>query len=238
MQCLDLFFPRQVKCVTCGFETNRFGICDECIKMLEFIKSPVCEICGGSASNNSSVCLDCKDSIHFYDKGYMVFNYSGDVRMKIIALKQNGVKAVGEMFAHFMRDKFDEILSNHNIDVVIPVPISNERIKERKYNQSEVLCSELLDTNKVDVSILKRIKDTPHQTGLSRDNRIKNLIASFEISDKSLIKDKDVLIVDDIYTTGSTVDAISKILKLAGAKSVMVLCLARAVLKLDKIIRE
>ena len=236
MGVIDLFFPRQVKCVTCGEEVNKFGICEKCVRLLTLVPSPTCEICGGENSGKGKVCFECKGRHFDFVRNYSIFSYSGDVRNKIISFKQNGNKAVGEMFAYFVADKYDSIRAKHNFDLVIPVPISEARLKSRKFNQSEVLCSQISDRDKVNNSILIRTKDTPHQTGLSRSNREENLKNSFEVVDKKLVKGKTVLVVDDIYTTGATLNACAKVLRDAGAKEIFTITLARAIVKKDKII--
>lgn len=236
MGVIDLFFPRQVKCVTCSEEVDKFGICEKCARLLTLIPSPTCEICGGENSGKGKVCVECKGRHFNFVKNYSIFSYVDDVRNKIVSFKQNGNKAIGEMFAYFISDKYDEINAKHNIDIVIPVPISDARRKSRKFNQSEVLCSQISDRDKVNNSILIRTKDTPHQTGLSRSNREENLKNSFEIKDKKIIKSKTILVVDDIYTTGATLNACAKVLKNCGAKEIFTLTLARAPIKKDKII--
>lgn len=236
MSIIDMLFPSQVKCLNCGAETNRLAMCDDCIKYLTIIPSPTCSICGGELSGKGKVCIECKGRDFAFTRNYSIFVYADMVRNKIIDFKQNGHKSIGEMFAYFIEDKINEICGKYNIDVIIPVPISEERLKERKFNQSEVLCGRLLLTNKVDVNILKRIKPTPHQTGLSRSNREENLKDAFVVVDKKKIKDKTVLLVDDIYTTGSTLNACSKVLRSEGVKQVITLTLARVPIKKDRVV--
>ncbi len=236
MGVVDLLFPRQVKCVNCGDEVDRFGICDKCVKLLTLIPSPTCEICGGENSGKGKVCIECKGRHFEFVKNYSLFSYIADVRSKIISFKQNSNKAIGEMFAYFIADRYDRIIAEHNIDIVIPVPISVDRLKSRKFNQSEVLCSQISERDKVNNSILVRVKDTPHQTGLSRLNREENLKNSFKVMDKKIVKGKSILIVDDIYTTGATLNACARSLKDAGAKEIFALTLARAPIKRDKVL--
>lgn len=235
---MELLFPKQVKCVTCGNETNKFGICDKCIKEFSFIKGNTCEICGIDISDKNNVCYECKGREYSFDKNFAIFHYSGDVRDKIISFKQSRVKSIGEMFAYFIADKYEEISKYFDIDLIVPMPISSERLKTRKFNQSEILCNELKYTGKVRNDILLRVKDTPHQTGLSREHRKSNLEGAFKVTDKKLIRNKIILIVDDIYTTGSTLNECAKTLKKAGVKRVLTLTFARTPIKLDRIIKS
>ena len=114
-------------------------------------------------------------------------------------------------------------------DVIIPVPLHATRLYERGFNQAEVLCEEISKKYERQYrnDLLFRIKDTPHQTGLNRDNRLLNLSNAFKITDIKKIKNKRILIIDDIFTTGSTLDEVAFTLLKAGAKSVSGLCLAR-----------
>lgn len=234
MSVLDLFFPTNCKCMFCNCETPEFGICDNCYSMLPIIKGKTCEKCGGENHGRGAVCIECKNREHDFDKNYCVFHYTGDVRDKIVNFKQGGKKYYGYSFSWLIERKYLEI--DENIDIIIPVPINETRLKERGFNQSEVLCEELLLTGKVDLNVLARVKDTPHQTGLNRENREKNLKGSFELLDKKKIKDKNILLVDDIYTTGSTLNECARLLKSKGANKVIGLCLARAVIDKSRIV--
>ena len=235
MSIIDLLFPSQVKCLNCGVEVDKLALCDNCIKYLTFIPAPSCDICGGELSGKGKVCIECKGRDFKFKKNYSIFLYTDMVRNKIIDFKQNGHKAIGEMFAYFIEEKCNEILSKNNIDIIIPVPISEERFKERRFNQSAVLCSSL-PKDKVREGVFIRVKPTPHQTGLNRKNREDNLKSAFGVTDKKLIKGKDILLVDDIYTTGSTLNACACELMSAGAKSVISLTLARVPVKKDRVL--
>jgi ComF family protein len=236
MSIIDLFFPRGVKCVFCGRETEEFGICNNCIDKIEFVEEPCCIRCGGKVKGKTKVCIECKGRDFEFERNYSVLIYDGDVRDKIIAFKQSGHKYIGEAFSWLIERKFKDLGLMDKIDFIIPMPINDRRRKERGFNQSEVLCKELLETGKVDMTILTRIKDTPHQTGLSRENRENNLRGCFKVADKKKIKGKVVLVVDDIYTTGSTFNECARTLKKAGASQVFTMSLARAPIKKDNII--
>ena len=236
MSIIDLFFPRQVKCIFCSSETKEFGICDKCYESLPFLTSPICHNCGGKLIGKGKVCIECKGRHFDFDRSFAVLSYEGDVQDKIISFKQNGNKYIGETFAWLIDRKFHELYLD--IDIIIPVPISEERTKERGFNQSEVLCVELLSTGLVDTGVIKRVVDTPHQTGLSRENRENNLKDCFKVIDKKKIKGKNVLLIDDIYTTGSTLNECSKTLKKNGVNKVFALCLARPPIRMNSVVEE
>ncbi|MGN0961288.1 MAG: ComF family protein [Christensenellales bacterium] len=234
MYAIDLFFPRQVKCIFCGKETKVFGICDDCYKLLPLIKNPTCHKCGGRMMAKGKVCVECKNRTTALDRCYSTLEYTNEIQRKIISFKQNSVKHIGETFSYLISDKFDEI--EENIDIIIPVPIGKNRLKIRGFNQSEVLCNELKEKGNIVLNILVRPDDTPHQTGLGRKNRLANLKDAFKVTDKTKVKNKTILLVDDIYTTGSTLNECAKTLKNAGASKVIGLVLARASYKLDRVL--
>ena len=233
MDIIDLFFPRQVKCIFCGRETKEYGICEDCYDHLPFVEPPYCVKCGGHVIGKGHVCVECKKKETEIDSCYSVLYDIDDVAKKIVSFKQSGAKYLGESFAYLIEDKFKQI--NERIDMIIPVPISERRLKERGYNQSEILCNEL-PKDLVKTDVFARIEDTPHQTGLGRSNRLSNLKGAFKVLDKKSIKGNVVLILDDIYTTGSTLNECARTLKSAGAKKVIGLTLARAKPKMEKVL--
>ena len=90
MSILDLFFPRQVKCIFCGKETNKFGICDDCNQFLPYIKGDTCKICGGEKTGKGKVCVECKNRNYNFDRCYTVFNYVDDIAKQILSFDFSG----------------------------------------------------------------------------------------------------------------------------------------------------
>lgn len=234
MDILDLFLPKGVKCIFCGRETKEYGICKECYSHLPFVTGITCHKCGATMSGKGYVCVECKNKKTEIDRNYAVLNYDDLVKSKVISFKQGGVKYIGDAFAHLMREKYDVI--SENIDIIIPVPLSKNRLKSRGFNQSEVLCNELTELNKVRTDILARPEDTPHQTGLDRKNRLSNLKGAFKVNDKKAVRGRSILLVDDIYTTGTTLNECASALKSAGASKVYGLVLARAMPRMDRVL--
>ena len=227
MRISDILMPQTVKCIFCGREDNSIGICEKCYKELPFIHGRTCNKCGGHVKMDEIICLQCRNYEHIFNTNYSILDYDGIIKDKIIEFKQSRFKDIGSAFAHIMLDYFEKL--KLDIDLIIPVPIHENRLKARGFNQTEILLTEIAKKyNKlVNPELLKRIKDTPHQTGLGRINRLENLYMAFEVTNKKKIKNKKILLVDDIYTTGTTLDECARTLYDAGAKSVMSLCLAR-----------
>lgn len=227
MKILDLIFPQTIKCFVCGREVSVKGACDYCYTHLPWIKGNTCINCGGNVIGDGKVCEDCKKDKYYFLKNYSIFNYTGDLQKVVLSFK-SGNKYLG----YYLSDIINDYVKKNKIhfDLIIPMPIHKNRVKSRGFNQSEILVENLKDKYTIEKDVILRIKDTPHQTGLSRENRKINLKSAFEVIDKEKIKDKTILLVDDIYTTGSTLNECSKTLFKNGAKEIVCLCLARAVM--------
>lgn len=232
MRISDIFFPSNIKCVFCGTEVSgEIAVCENCYKHLPFIRGKTCLKCGGHVVEED-VCIDCAKNEHEFVRNFAVFDYDGVLRDKILSFKQAGRKHIGYTLSWFIYEKFKSL--DVEFDAVIPMPISSERRKERGFNQADILVSDIEDnTNLVDKNIIQKVKNTPHQTGLSKENRQTNLERAFVVPNKSLVKGKTLLVVDDIYTTGATLSEVASTLNRAGAKAVYGLTLARTTTHVD-----
>ncbi len=225
MRLSEILFPSSLRCMFCGREVNSsFSICAECNAELPYISGKTCDKCGGRVLNEN-YCIDCSKVEHRFVRNFAIFDYSSSLRDKVVSFK-GGRKYLGYTFAHIMYDYYLRL--GIDFDIIIPMPIHKTREKERGFNQAEILVEEIKShTDKVRTDILYKAVNTAHQTGLSRENRLKNVVGSFAVSDKSIVKDKVILIVDDIYTTGSTMSEVADTLLKSGAKAVYGLTLAR-----------
>ena len=225
MRIVDLFFPSNVKCFMCSVDLNDGYICEECKSNIKFINKG-CIKCGGSLIGDGDVCLECKRYERTFDRGYCVCDYDGKIAEKILKFKNHNGKYLSKPLSKMLLDKYKEL--NLDIDIIIPIPIHTNREKERGFNQSELIAEDIAKyTGKVDLNVVCRKKDTPHQVGLNRENRIENLDNAFELCDGSDVKGKDILLIDDIFTTGTTINECAKFLKKKGANKVYFLCFAR-----------
>lgn len=232
MRISEIFFPSNIKCVFCGTEVSgEIAVCEKCYKTLPFIRGKSCLKCGGHVLEED-VCIDCAKNEHEFVRNFAVFDYDGVLRDKILSFKQAGRKHIGYALSWFVYEKFMSL--GIDFDAVIPMPISKERRKERGFNQADILVGNIEEmTGLVNKDIIKKVKNTPHQTGLSRENRQTNLDSAFVVPDKSLVKGKTLLVVDDIYTTGATLSEVASTLNRAGAKAVYGLTLARTLARVD-----
>lgn len=234
MRLIDFIIPTNFTCVCCHKE-NYFdgGICKECFDKLPYISGKTCRYCGVAISGDYAVCHNCKtDEDRYYEKCNCLFYYKNEIAYLLSGLKQDGRKYLAEVLGRFLIEKIKNY--DEEIDIITTVPLHKNRQKQRGFNQSEMLLKKL-DDDRLDNNILVRIKDIPNQTSLNKEHRKLNIIDAFKVVNSRKVKGKNILLIDDIFTTGSTSNECSRMLKLAGAKNVYVLCLARKPIKNDTI---
>lgn len=234
---LDAIYPKRVKCIICGDELNtdeRNAICPHCYERLPFISDKACIRCDMPLAEDdySQTCFNCKRHNYRYTAVRSVFRYEGNIRACIYKFKYKHQEFLGEYFSEFLVRRFARL--DWNIDYVLPVPLHTARLKSRGYNQSYVMAKPFCD--KLGLEILDnvtRIKDTPSQTNLGHKERAENVKDAFAIADKSVVKGKNILIIDDVYTTGATIEALTELMLDCGANAVYGLTLAHAIMDKD-----
>lgn len=233
-----LFFPSKIKCVCCGRDLVKpadIEFCEHCKQKLPYLKNyKICKVCGTDISGMSDFCISCKSSKREFVESRSVFIYKDNVKKLILNLKFSNKPYLAETLGAEMAELFKTL--NWKIDVVIPVPLSAKRLKWRGYNQAELLAKSFCKyTNlTLNTDVLEKINDTSQQAKLNYSERQTNLLKSFKVKDKQSIKDKTVLLIDDIVTTCATANVCSKVLKNAGAKTVYVLSVARTSVKIPQ----
>lgn len=207
---LDYFFPPI--CGMCG-EINENYICNNCYENIKKIKK-----CVINEYNNRNF------SKHLY-----IFRYEGIIRNKIIEYKFEDKGYLYKMFAKIILSNKKTCNFIKKYDVIIPVPISKKRKKKRGYNQSELVANELAQKLNQDIwtDIIIKKKDNKPQSELNKLERIKNVEDIYEINKPIEVKNKKVLLLDDIYTTGSTVNEIARKLKQNQTQEIGVITLAK-----------
>ncbi len=212
-------------CNVCGNEVfNSDYFCKTCIESLPIINENFCEHCGRLTVYPTSYCDSCKQKNINFDKARSAFSYEEPIDKLIQNYKYNKKLYLVEVFSYYL---VGILLNNFSdADIITYVPSTKARIKERGYNQSKVLAEEVAKTiGKTCVETSVKIKDTLRQATLNADERLDNLRGSFKIINSS-VKDKNVLIIDDVLTTGTTSDYLAKLFKRAGAKKVYLLTIA------------
>ena len=224
----NTIFMRDIKCIFCGKELekhSKYCSCDDCLAKLPYITGKVCKHCGEPIESLAQYCLQCKVHIdRGFDKARSVFLYKDQIKDMIQNFKFYGKRYFGEYLSYFLFDLYME--QNYTCDVVIPAPISQKSMKIRGFNQTELLCHAFIKNNiPFNNTCLIKHKETLHQVGLGYKDRQTNLTGAFKVVDKEAVKNKKILLIDDILTTGATVSEISQTLKKAGASEVVVLTL-------------
>jgi ComF family protein len=222
---LDLLFPPD--CVHCH-ATNSW-ICPNCINEIAFITTTVCQRCGTPAPVDvPSLCKQCRKNPLQYVDGIRVAAYFEDnpIRSAIHSLKYRNHKALTSILSDMLVDAFYRY--HLSADVIIPVPLHSSRLKERGYNQSELLARQLGRQLQlpVDTVSLHRIRKTKSQMTLGADERHRNVANAFSCN--NTLFNQNILLIDDVCTTGSTLDFCAAALKERGVTSVWGLALARA----------
>ncbi len=223
-------FVKDIKCIFCGKELNSFSkycCCDECLKSLPFNDKKICQKCGEKITSLANFCLNCKNNAdRGFDKARAPFLYQEPITATIHKLKYFNGKYLADYLNSFLIDEY--VLSGWKADLVVPIPLHEKRLKSRGFNQAELLCEGFNKKLNLPVSVnnFVRIKDTPTQTELTKKEREINLQNAFKVVDKSVFKNKSILLIDDVFTTGSTMEEASFVLKKADAKSVYTLTLA------------
>lgn len=221
-QVLDWVYPPV--CASCGEPGYR--LCPDCYEKINFMHGNQCQVCGCSINKASRLCEACREHMPPYDGVRSLAYYEGVIRECVHALKYENNQSLGDTFSASLAELI--INENWQIDIVVPVPLSVQRYHERGYNQSSLLAKPLAAQLRLKVNpfALKRIRHTASQVGLSADERHQNVIGAFK-AEADLVRGKNILLVDDVMTTGATMTACAQAAKDGGAKFVYGVTLAR-----------
>ena len=230
----DFLFPVH-SCLCCGTEcdtTNGYRICSHCEGKLHKIGNTYCQKCGTYIKGNYPLCIHCKDIERYFNKARSVYVYDENFAPIILKTKFSKAKtpsiALGKMLADFF--KTSDVMG----EIVTFVPMPASRQKHRGFNQAEEICKEFSRLTEIPmVDALEKQDTETKQSLLNFDERQLNIIDTFCIKDKKLVKGKYVLLIDDVITTGATTSECAKVLLKAGAKQVDVLSVAHTALDFD-----
>ncbi|MBA4394735.1 MAG: amidophosphoribosyltransferase [Desulfobacca sp.] len=204
------------------------GLCPPCAQDIQWIRPPFCPRCGRpfQRGTDSHLCSDCLRQKHFFDWGRAAVCYQGVMAEAIQRFKYKGDINLADPLGWFWNPIPLEGLS---FEAIIPVPLHPSRLRERGFNQALLLGKILgrIHQKKVLAKGLRRIRNTVPQVQLDHSQREKNVRGAFVVRKPQEIIDKGLLLVDDVFTTGATVNECAKVLKKTGAREVFVLTLAR-----------
>jgi len=229
----DILYPKtclvckkQLKGVTCVDNL----LCTQCWEKIKKNSPPFCHCCGRHLEKpTKNICPACiRKQLHF-DRAFAACRYEGIIKELIHSFKYQGKDYLGPTLTRLMIGFIEEYsLPMDILDLVIPVPLHKTRLREREFNQAQIL-SDLIAkrfNKKMSFDNLRRLRPTKTQTELEMEERLLNVKDSFAVTKKEDIKDKNILLVDDVLTTGATCSQAACALKDAGANIVFVLTLA------------
>ena len=221
---LDLFFPK--RCVGCGREGE--FLCQSCLHKVNRLFPPLCPLCG-RPQLNEVLCPSCLSWQADIEGIRSPFVFNGIIREAVLRFKYKNFRAVSTLLAGLLRDYMTDypLLA----DILIPVPLHPKRLRERGYNQSGMLAAELAKLTGLpvsDSSIVRKRYTLPQAKTTSVEERRRNVMGLFTCADDR-IKGKKVLLIDDVATSGATLNACARALKESGAESIWGLVLAREI---------
>ncbi|HNY65406.1 MAG TPA: ComF family protein [Deltaproteobacteria bacterium] len=214
------------RCLICaGSDIVRDGVCSLCRSSVQPLPDPVCDTCG-TPVGTPGTCIGCTVRPPAYDRCLSACRFEGTVREVIHRFKYRHAT----VYKRFLAGLLFSVISEKGIraDILTPVPLHWSRLVLRGYNQSSLIARELSRYMKTDVryGILRKTRKTPRQAGLSKKDRGRNLRRAFSAG---RVEGKSVMVVDDVITTGSTAQEVSRALKDAGAAQVIFVSVGRAV---------
>jgi ComF family protein len=233
---LDLLCPP--RCLLCGAfpegEAEGDYLCPDCLAGWTPLDAGVCRVCGRpflAAESSAHLCGSCIERRPRYDLARGAGVYEESLREAVRALKYRNRTELARKLGDFMAENLPPPLYPPEADLVMPVPLSSRRLRSRGFNQALVLARRTyrLWPEKVRWDLLIRSRHTPPQVGLSEVERKRNVRKAFRVEDPAAVDGRSIILVDDVYTTGATVEECAAALKKAGADRVMVVTLARAV---------
>ena len=229
---LDIVYPDNIYCICCGSiidNSRAYSLCDTCMERMHWITGRTCACCGKALQDTytGQLCYDCMEEEHSFDRAFSCVEYGLYERAVIMDFKYADKAYIGRKLAEAMHDRIS--LEDIAYDVIVPVPIHKSRQNHRGYNQAEIIAKHMSRLSGIPcANLLTRTRATEAMKNLSIAQRRDNLKGAFEVPlyMRKILQGKQVLLIDDIYTTGATFDECSEVLKASGAS--VVYCIAFA----------
>lgn len=203
-------------------------ICEPCRLRLHPVAEPLCKKCGKPLnSQEAEYCPDCGRRKHFYTRGRAAFEYDSVMKESIGRFKYKNRREYGDFYVREMLKSCGQSVRSWDIDLIIPIPLHKSRRRKRGFNQAELIAGKLGQELEIPMSsdILLRTRKTKPQKELNDQERRSNLKNAFQVMENNL-EFKKILLIDDIYTTGSTIDAAASTLLEHGAEKVYFLSIS------------
>ena len=224
----ELVAPVSARCLCCGRDIfDQTGFCPDCMQNVVFNNGKTCKRCGVALDGDENYCGNCAFDKTYFDKAYSPFCYEGAIRDTILNMKFNNLGSYAAVLARYLvyvaqKEQID-------YDLVTFAPMSAKSAKKRGYNQARLLAEEfcaILNNTELLAETVVKIRETPPQEQLSRTERKTNLTGSYRLHPQAQVKGKRVLLIDDVKTTGATLNECAKVLKRGGAVQVIGLTVA------------
>lgn len=224
---LDFFYPP--RCPVCdGILLPGKMLCAACEKEVACVVEPMCRKCGKPISDDrQEYCSDCARRSHSFHQGKAVFVYKMGIKKSLYRFKYSNRREYAAFYAKRAADIYGDWMLRTQVEVIVPIPMYAGKKRRRGYNQAEVFAWALGAEMgiPVDTKLVKRIRNTTPQKELNDKERQRNLKKAFQLT-QDIVEYKKVLLVDDIYTTGSTMDAVADTLLLGGVRNVYYICIS------------
>lgn len=218
--CLDVLYPP--RCPVCGHVLLERGqmTCPECTEVFHPVTDGYCLKCGKPVREEEEYCKDCRTRKRSFDRGRSVFIYNTQMKQSLLRYKYYGSREYGNYYAAEIVRYVGWEIRKWSIDVIVPVPLSKRRYKSRGFNQAEDLAVKVGRQMGIPSAcrLVTKVRDTKAQKTLDASQRRQNLQNAFHVSEP--VNGLKVLLIDDVYTTGSTVEALADCLKENGASEV------------------
>ena len=222
---MGMLYPQT--CYFCG-KICKKSMCTECAEKVEYIEEPRCKKCGKPIRYaEKEYCHDCTEHMFCYEQGKSIWLHKGPVLWSVYQFKYHNRRIYAEFYAEEWWRLYGNKLKEWEIDVIVPIPLHPKRRRKRGYNQAEVLAKELGKRCgiPVDTKMVVRRVNTKPQKMLNDRERKKNLRSAFGVTSHRK-KANNILLIDDIYTTGNTIDSVAQLLKENGAEKVYFLTIS------------
>lgn len=223
----DFLYPP--RCPSCDniLPWGQRGLCEACHGIWKPVEEPYCLKCGKAlAEDGMEYCMDCRRGEHFYTRGRALYEYP-QVRDSLYRFKYKGRREYGDFYGEEIAARLGEVIAGWQPQLITAVPLHRSRRRRRGYNQAAVI-AEALGAKlsiPVDAALLKRVRKTRPQKELTAQERQNNLKRAFKIRQND-VKLSTIIIIDDIYTTGSTIDEAALTLRKAGVEKIYFITLA------------
>lgn len=215
-------------------------MCRHCLEDVSVVEPPLCPVCGVMFTSREGIdhsCEQCHGSRRFFQSARAVGIYQGALMTAVHRYKYHHKLILTEPLSDVLFSAFTRWFASDEVDLVLPVPLHRQKFRQRGFNQSYLLIRKWWQVaarhnirfpqERVRSNLLVRVRKTRSQTTLSRQERLENVKNAFALTDTAAVEGKRVLVVDDVYTTGATVNECARLLDINGATRVDILTLAR-----------